>query len=111
MVQRRDNLKGFVIAMLRRASYRWPPRSQVLRAARRGRGKYECVLCGPAITHGRKEVQVDHKVPVIPLTGWDTFDAFIERLFCDVAGLQVLCKPCHSVKTKAENAKRSKKKK
>jgi len=48
-------------------------------------------------------VQVDHIIPVIdPATGFTTWDAFIERLFCDRDNLQVLCTSCHDIKTKEE---------
>ena len=47
---------------------------------------------------------MDHIDPVVnPETGFTTFDDYIERMFCGVAGFQVLCKSCHDAKTYLEN--------
>lgn len=62
----------------------------------KGCGKYE----------RRMNCQVDHVEPVIPITGWDGLIGFTTRLFCAVEGLQILCKPCHLLKTNAENIQR-----
>lgn len=100
------NLKTYIISVLRRASYRSPTRSEALRLARLSRNCYRCADCGQLCE--RKEIKVDHKAPVVPVTGWDGWDGFIVRLFCDISGLQCLCVPCHTVKTKAENQERKK---
>jgi 5-methylcytosine-specific restriction endonuclease McrA len=34
---------------------------------------------------------------------------FVERLFCEVDNLQVLCEGCHNIKTQAEKAIKKKK--
>ena len=98
------NLKSYVVGVLRRASYRNPQRTIVMRRANIKRGVYQCEAC-ERITE-RKGVAVDHVDPVIPVTGWEGWDSFISRLFCGPAGLQVLCNPCHKDKTKEENAQR-----
>jgi len=46
-----------------------------------------------------KQIQVDHKIGMGPGLSWE---AFIERLFCEKENLQVLCIPCHKEKTKKE---------
>jgi hypothetical protein len=52
---------------------------------------------------GPKEVQIDHIESVIDITkGWESWDVYIERLFCDIENLACLCKQCHSSKTSAE---------
>jgi 5-methylcytosine-specific restriction endonuclease McrA len=57
--------------------------------------------CQPA---KRKDVQVDHIVPVLdPRLGFVNFDVYVARLFCSLENLQVLCKPCHKIKTNQEN--------
>lgn len=93
--------KSFAIAALRRASYRWPSRSQAATNARVARGKYKCAICSTIV--GNKEKKLDHILPVVAVTGWDGFDGFIERLLCDVTGFQVICENCHARKTKLEN--------
>lgn len=87
---------------LRRASYRWPPRSETMKEARLKRNTYLCALCKK--TFGRKHIQLDHISPVInPKKGWQGWDEFIKRLFVDKSGWQVVCKPCHKEKSNKEN--------
>ena len=50
-----------------------------------------------------KSVVVDHIEPVVPVSGFSTWDEVISRMFCPVSGLQVLCKEDHKIKTKEEN--------
>lgn len=52
---------------------------------------------------------VDHVDPVIPVnkTLEDlTWDQLVDRLWCDIDNLQVLCKPCHLEKSKRERKAR-----
>ena len=70
-------------------------RSECLKRAKVDRGLYQCALCEPGKLTRYKDVQVDHTAPAVPLTGWDGFDSFIERLFVPVEGLRALCKECH----------------
>ena len=93
--------KDFCIATLRRASYRWSSRTQALGRARISRGLYVCESC--KIQTKKSDIQLDHILSVIPLEGWQSWDSFIERLFCDASGYSVLCKTCHSAKTMQEN--------
>jgi len=51
-------------------------------------------------------MRADHITPIVPVTGFDTWDSTIDRLFCEAEGLQALCVDCHAVKTKAENEER-----
>lgn len=50
----------------------------------------------------QKDVQVDHIIPAGSLQSTDDLKGFVERLFCSIDGLQVLCKPCHDDKTQKE---------
>ncbi len=99
-------LKSFVIATLRRASYRWYSRTEALKNARVSRGLYKCESCGAV--EKKANVQLDHISPIVPTTGWDTWDGFINRLFCEISGYQVLCSVCHTVKTRVEGELRKK---
>jgi len=50
------------------------------------------------------KIQVDHDPTVVPLTGFDTWDGYISRLFVDPKiGLLGICESCHSKTTKAQN--------
>jgi hypothetical protein len=61
-----------------------------------GRGGFShCEKCGKRAP----KVYIDHIVPV-----GDLLHGGIERLFVASSGLQGLCKPCHAVKTKIDNA-------
>jgi hypothetical protein len=57
----------------------------------------ECEECFPA-----KNVKVDHKHPVVRLTGFVSWDDVINRLFVEKDLLQVMCATCHHWKTQAE---------
>lgn len=71
--------------------------------------RFKCAKCGGLFP--RKEVQVDHIVPVVGEEGFTTWDDFIKRLFCDVANLQVICDSCHCQKSAAERKARAEYKK
>jgi hypothetical protein len=105
---------SFIKSALRSASIKWPPRYTVLSEAcvgskinpKSGRmaKHYKCNQCKgdfPA-----KEVEVNHIFPVIPVTGFTTWDDVVKRMFCEKDGLEVCCKPCHKIITKKENDER-----
>lgn len=97
--------KVFAIAALRRSSYRWIPRESARRLAKVDRNQYKCKTCGGIFK--RKDTKIDHINPVVPVeTGWAGFDSFIERLFCQIEGFQILCCVCHKEKTKIEGDQR-----
>lgn len=98
---------AFITSILRAGSRKWGPKHQALNAAktekkinvRTGRmaQHFECAACYEEFV--ATEVQVDH---IIPMGTGRTWDDFINELYCEVDNLQVLCKGCHSVKTKLE---------
>lgn len=104
------NLKNYLVSVIRRASYRSPVRGEALKRSNIGRNQYICVECPKGIVHPKKNIKVDHIIPVRPLAGWDSWDNFLQRMFCtkdfinyDINELQILCTEHHAVKTKAEN--------
>ena len=110
--------KSFVTSALRAASRRWPPKYKALKEAFAGRkvnaktGKlamhYTCAACKKLYV--ATDVQVDHIKPVVdPKKGFVSWDVYINRMFCEIEDLQVLCKPCHKVKTDQEKLERKKK--
>jgi len=100
---------NWLIQQLRRISYKWPERTKAKNRGRIERGLYRCNTCKQVFTSAA--IQLDHIEPVIdPGKGFDGWDAYINRLFGDAEGLQVLCRPCHKTKTNKENAKRRLKK-
>lgn len=110
--------KSFVTSALRAASRRWPPKYKALKEAFVGKmvnektGKmamhYKCASCTKLFV--ATDVQVDHIEPVVdPKKGFAGWDVYIDRMFCEIKGLQVLCKVCHTVKTDQEKLERKKK--
>lgn len=67
-------------------------------------GHHRCESCLQQVP--RKDTHVDHIQPCVPVTGWVSWDSYFSRLFVSAKDLQLLCKKCHSTKTKAENIKR-----
>lgn len=105
---------SFIKGGLRAASRRWPPKYTCLNDACIGQkinsntGRiakhYRCSCCG--LDYPAKDVQVDHINPIVSTGGFTTWDDLIENLFCEKEYLQVLCKPCHKIKSKQENTER-----
>ena len=107
-------IRAFVISVLRSGTRRWPAKWETLKDAYVGirlnektnrEGKhYLCALCEGE--YPSKEVEVDHKTPVIGPDGFTNWDNYITRLFCDKSNLQVLCKSCHKIKSYNEGQER-----
>lgn len=94
-------LQLFLFAGLRRLSRFYPVKNEALRLARKSPGNYECAACKKLFKIA--EVVVDHINPVVdPMTGFTTWDNYINRLFCPLENLQVLDKECHRLKSSAE---------
>ena len=107
--------KSFITSVLRSGYRRWPPKYETLKDAQTGKKEnaktkriamhYKCNSCEKDFP--AKEVQVDHIEPVVDSKGFNSWDVFIERLFCEKENLQVLCKECHLIKTQLEKKERA----
>lgn len=108
-------MNSFIMSTLRSGMRRWPPFWKAHKAASEGKSinpktgrvaeHKKCASCHNNLP--TKEVQVDHIMPVVdPATGFVSWDETIYRLYCDTSNLQVLCKACHLLKTKADKALR-----
>jgi hypothetical protein len=102
---------GWIRSALRDRSRYWKPVAEAKKRARRpfvgeGRQKweYQCNSCKRWFPD--KEVAIDHIEPAGSLNDFSDLPDFTKRLFCEVEGLQCLCKNCHDVKTKEEKASR-----
>jgi hypothetical protein len=104
--RKRPALKTQVRSALRRVWSWSPQREQALANARVAYGRYQCAQCSNA--YGPRAVAVDH---VLACGGFkdDLSDLgdWASRLF--FGELQILCDPCHKVKTAQERAARKKK--
>ena len=93
---------------------RWGPINSVKKKAWVERGKCLCAGCKQVVSltlNGKKNVFVDHKVPVVDTEeGFQGWDVFIERLFCEESNLEVLCKSCHDTKSAEEREERKRSK-
>lgn len=108
--KKKINLKTWLIGKLRSNSLQWPPRNEALKLARVDRGRYKCATCSEI--YQRKDVHLDHIEPIVDVEkGFENWDIFISRMFCDEEGFQVLCKYCHDTKTEMEKVLREKFKK
>lgn len=113
----RSRFESFIKSALRAATRRWPQKHQALKDAcvgkklNRATGKeifhYKCAGCGKLFKGA--DVAVDHINPVVsPKTGFVSWDVYIERMFCEADGFQVLCHTCHGIKTQNEREERKK---
>jgi 5-methylcytosine-specific restriction endonuclease McrA len=99
---------SFIRSSLRQKSRWWKPVLQCKELAKRpyqGPNKkqkyeYQCNSCKE--WHLGKNVNVDHIIPAGSLQSGKDLEGFVERLFCEVDNLQVLCINCHDRKTKCE---------
>ncbi len=104
---------SFVKSQLRGGTSRWGPKQLAKKLANIRRGWYMCAECAQEIPTTLEErdsrgnrmrnIFVDHIIPVIcPHVGFTSWDDYIERLYCEVENLQVLCRLCHNEKSKEE---------
>ena len=111
--------KSFIVGVLRAAMRKWGAFHDAKKAAEKGtrvdkatgrkRKMYECAGCTRLFKSD--EVHVDHIEPVfdphkrIPAiqTNWTEV---VNRMFCEVDNLQVLCHTCHGIKTENERKQR-----
>lgn len=111
-------MRAFITSALRSAFSRYPNKFKALKAAFAGRKKnrktgrdaahYRCAQCRDVFAS--RDVQVDHIEPVVDkVVGFKDWDTYIDRMFCDEDGLQVLCKKCHLKKTAEERKSRGRK--
>lgn len=106
---------SFIRSGLRQKSRWWKPvsdcklhnRRPYVGTNKRQKFEYQCNKCKNWFPE--KEINVDHIHPAGSLNGPTDLPIFIEQLFCEEPGFQILCITCHHDKTQAE--RKSKKKK
>lgn len=99
---------SFIRSALRQKSRFWKPIKQCKENSRRKysgpnkRQKFEylCAHCNKWFAE--KQINVDHITPAGSLNHAQDLPGFVERLFCEIDNLQVLCSTCHDKKTKNE---------
>lgn len=103
---------SFIKGNLRRCTMKWGPIGECLKLASTRRGFKMCAGCEQEVPVSVKKdgsrrrvknVHVDHIKPIIdPAVGFTTWDDCINRMFCELDNLQVLCGDCHDKKTEEE---------
>lgn len=109
-----SRFNSFVKGGLRSISQRWPPKYTVLNEAKTEKkinpksGRIaQHFLCAKCLKDfPQKEVEVNHIIPVVPISGFDDWNGVIERMFCEKELLEVLCRLCHKGVTTEENNNR-----
>ena len=99
---------SFIRSGLRQKSRFWKPITQCKMKARRDykgplkrqKFEYQCNECGGWFPE--KKINIDHIMPAGTLRCANDLPGFVERLFCEIDNLQVLCTTCHDAKTKSE---------
>ena len=99
---------SWIRSALRQKSRWWKPAAEAKERAKRpykGKNKrqkweYKCAECKSYFK--ATEINVDHIIPAGTLKSFSDLPGFVERLFCEVEGLQVLCQCCHDKKTQLE---------
>ena len=99
---------AMIRSALRDKSRWWKPIAECRMKARRkyvGPNKrqtyeYQCSHCKKWFP--MKDINVDHIIPVGTLTCAEDLPGFVERLFVEESGLQVLCNYDHDIKTQNE---------
>lgn len=71
---------------------------------KRQKFEYQCNECKQWFPD--KKINVDHIIPAGSLNCASDLPGFVERLFVEINGLQVLCSGCHDKKTKDEKSKK-----
>jgi ferredoxin len=118
--------KNKYIQAARRVSRFSPARQAVKKACKVDKALFRCSKCGALCYEGKSAktfaeyqnkypnaelrqeyLDIDHIKTVVPLTGWDDWNGFYERLECDESGLRGLCSTvCHKEKTEKERKHR-----
>jgi 5-methylcytosine-specific restriction endonuclease McrA len=99
---------SFIRSGLRQKSRWWKPITECKLKAKRAykgpnkrqRFEYQCNTC--KLWFAEKHINVDHIQPAGSLNCAQDLPGFVERLFCEIDNLQVLCSECHNIKTKLE---------
>ena len=99
---------SFIRSGLSQKSRFWKPITQCKMKSRRAykgplkrqKFEYQCAECSKWFPE--KKINVDHIHPAGTLRCANDLPGFVERLFCEIDNLQVLCEACHNVKTQNE---------
>lgn len=113
------NQNSVIRGALRRAFARSPAVQEVMQASRRETPRFnkdgsrhkknwverQCQVCNGWVSTSK--MAVDHIHPVVSVEeGFQDWNEFVARLWCDPSNLQRICDPCHDKKTQEERIAR-----
>jgi len=113
------NQNATIRGALRRAFARSPVVQEIMNESRREEPRYkkdgslakkpwvkrQCQVCSNWV--GSTKIAVDHINPVVSVDdGFQDWNEFVDRLWCDKKNLQRICNDCHDVKTQHERITR-----
>jgi 5-methylcytosine-specific restriction endonuclease McrA len=90
--KKKYNLKSRITSALRRIWFYGPERRE---AAKIAKARGTCAIC----KEYHDKLQIDHINPVVLVTHWDSWQGYIDRLFCSAENLRGICSACHQVVT------------
>lgn len=117
--------RSWFISQLRNISRKYPPHYRAENAVKEvyyietktgkklRRVRFTCASCGKKVD--KKQIRRDHIDPVVdptvgfPIvkeTGEDDWNAYLKRMLVSEDKIQMICKPCHEIKSKEENKTR-----
>lgn len=118
----RNMIKGYA----RRLSASWPPRVAAKEKLKVAPALHRCSKCGSLNYEGDSQknfdkyveqfsndlvnfdgIEMDHIAPVIPVTGWTTWDSYFDGVFCEEDNWRGLCNKCHQGKSNHEASHRA----
>lgn len=113
------NKNSVIRGALRRAFARSPIVQEIVNDSRRESPRYkkdgtrhkknwvqrQCQVCGEWVSSSK--IAVDHIIPVVSVDdGFQDWNEFVDRLWCEKANLQRICSTCHDAKTQTERIAR-----
>jgi hypothetical protein len=100
-----------ILGFARKGTKYWPPAMACKLAARRkyvGTSKQQkweflCNRCKQWFPDSKMDI--DHIAPLGGINGWDKIVDWYKRAYPEIEGYQMLCKPCHVIKTNSDKKK------
>lgn len=104
---------GSIRSALRQKSRWWLPAIEAKKRVKRKytgttnkrqKWEYPCAICKKGFME--KQVVIDHIIEAGTLKCAEDLPGFVERLFCEIDGFQILCEECHHKKTQNERKRK-----
>lgn len=106
---------NFLVSAIRRLTMWNKEANEALKLSRVSPGRFQCNNCKNIFK--QEEINRDHIEPIVPFTGFpmrsdgsgkEDWNTYIDRAIVDRTKYQILCIPCHDVKSALEDSMREK---